>query len=171
MFFKGHFQNAYITHDYEKAKKLLSDTFGLEDWQDIDAVMQLKAPDGIKDAACKVGLVWQGGFQLELIQPISGYSAHYDPVLPADKSDPTPAFHHICMRRDDLDAMRREIDELGKLGVPFAFEGTVPDETGETAMVYAYLDAREKLGHFIEYIWATPGMWEWQRWPNEKPVF
>lgn len=168
MFFKGHFQNAYITHDYEKAKQILSDKFGLENWLDIDADMQLKTPDRIKEATCKVGLVWQGGHQIELIQPVSGETDHYDFVLPADKSNPLPCFHHVCVRRDDLDEMRKEIEELD---VPFAFEGTVPDETGETAMVFAYLDARDTIGHFIEYIWATPAMWEWMNWPKEKPVF
>jgi len=168
MYFKGHFQNAYITHDYDKAKKLLSDAFGLDDWLEIDADMRLRTPDGTKTSSVKVGLVWQGGHQIELIQPVSGYADHYTPVLPEDKSDPTPSFHHVCVRRDDLEAMRREIDELG---LPFAFEGRVPDENGETAMVFIYLDARKTIGHFIEYIWATPAMWEWQRWPKEKPVF
>lgn len=171
MFFKGHFQNAYITHDYDKAKQLLADKVDLTDWQDIDAVMQHRTPDGIKDAACKVGLAWHGGYQVELIQPVSGFNTHYESVLPADKSDPSPKFHHICMRRDDLDAMRREIDELAKRGMPLAFDGDTPDETGETGLVYAYVDTRAALGHYIEYIWAKPAMWEFQHWPKEKPVF
>jgi len=168
MFFKGHFQNAYITHDFDKAKAMLDDKFGLEDWLIIDAVMKLKTPAGIKDATCKVGLVWQGGHQIELIQPLTGYSDHYDPFLPEDKNDPTPRFHHSCVRRDDLDAMRKEIEELD---IPVAHEGSVEDESGETTLVFVYLDARDTLGHYLEYIWATPATWDWQGWPKEKPVF
>lgn len=111
MFFTAHFQNAYVTHDYEKAKELLSKRFGLKDWLDIDADMELKTPEGVKASTCKVGLAWQGGHQIELIQPLTGYSDHYDAFLPDDTSDPTPRFHHVCVRRDDLDAMRKEIEE------------------------------------------------------------
>ena len=168
MFFTAHFQNAYVTHDYEKAKELLSKRFGLKDWLDIDADMELKTPKGTKAATCKVGLVWQGGHQIELIQPLTGYSDHYDAFLPEDTSDPTPRFHHVCVRRDDLDAMRKEIEELD---IPFAFEGEVKGENGETVMIFTYLDARGTIGHFLEYIWATPETWEWQGWPKEKPVF
>lgn len=168
MFFRAHFQNAYVTHDFDKAKKVLSDAFGLEDWILFDADMQLKTPHGIEASAAKVGLVWQGGHQIELIQPVSGWYPHYAAFLPDDTADATPRFHHACVRRDDLDAMRREIDELG---IPVAFEGTVEDGNGGLAMVYIYLDARETIGHFLEFIWATPETWAGQGWPSEKPVF
>jgi hypothetical protein len=66
------------------------------------------------------------------------------------------------MRRDDEAAMRAEI---AKLGLPLAFEGAVP------GLVFIYLDARESLGHFFEYIWATPEGWEMQGWPKDRPVY
>ena len=160
-FFKGQFQNAYVTHDFERAKATLSATFGLDDWLVIDA-------DGIKEGTCKVGLVWQAGHQIELIQPLTGFVDYYLPFLPADSSDATPRFHHSCVRRDDPEAMRAEI---AALGIPYSHEGTVENEAGETVMVFVYLDARETLGHYLEYIWATPETWEWLKWPKGRPVF
>ena len=69
--------------------------------------------------------------------------------------------YHIAVRRDDLDAMRAEID---RLGVPVAFEGEVP------GLVFIYLDARESLGHCLEYVWASPEGGEMIGWPKGRPV-
>ncbi len=167
-FFKAHFQNAYVTHDFDKAQAILDEKFGFEDWLIIDADMKIKTNDGIKEATCKVGLAWQGGHQIELIQPLTGHNDHYACALPDDPSDPTPRFHHSCMRREDPVAMRKEIDDLG---IPFSHEATVEDENGVTVMEFVYLDARDTMGHYLEYIWATPETWDWLGWPKEKPVF
>jgi catechol 2,3-dioxygenase-like lactoylglutathione lyase family enzyme len=110
----------------------------------------------------RVALGWSGGLNIELIQPVAGHLDHYLPFLPADKGDPVPRFHHIAVRRDDLDAMR---DEMDRLGLPLAFESDVP------GMVFVYLDARESLGHYFEYVWATPEGWDMIGWPRDRPVF
>ncbi len=58
--------------------------------------------------------------------------------------------------------MRAEIEALG---LPLTFEGEVP------GLVFIYLDARQTLGHYFEYVWATAEGWEMQGWPKEKAVF
>lgn len=167
-FFKGQFQNAYVTHDFDAAKAMLDRKFGFEDWVLIDADMRLKTAEGIKEGTCKVGLAWQAGHQIELIQPLTGFVDYYLSFLPEDPGDPTPRFHHSCVRRDDPVAMRAEIEALG---IPYSHEGTVENEDGETVMVFIYLDARETLGHYLEYIWATPETWDWLKWPKDRPVY
>lgn len=161
MFMRGHYQNAYVTHDLDRAMKLVTGRFGKIDWIVFEPDMILRTPQGEKPSSVRAALGWAGGLQLELIQPGAGFQEHYLPFLPADKADPSPRFHHMAVRRDDLDAMRAEIEQLG---LPVAFEGEVP------GLVYIYLDARESLGHFFEYVWASPEGWEMIGWPEGRPV-
>ena len=161
MFLQGHYQNAYLTHDLDAAMALVNQRYGTRDWIVFEPDMVLKTPDGDRESSVRAALAWAGGLQLELIQPTRGWHAHYLPMMAADKADPVPRFHHIAVRRDDLDAMRDEID---RLGLPLAFEGEVP------GLVYIYLDARESLGHYLEYVWASPEGWEMIGWPQGRPV-
>ena len=162
-FMRGFFQNAYVTHDLDKALALIEARFGKIDWIVFEPDMELRRPDGsIRHSSVRAALGWQAGFQFEVIQPTRGDNDHYLPYLPADPADPTPRFHHVAVRRDDLAAMRAEIAELG---FPVLHEGEVP------GLVFVYLDARETLGHYFEYIWATPEGWEMQGWPKDRPVF
>lgn len=162
MYFKGHFQNAYVTHDLDGALAGIDRQFGKVDWIVFEPDMQLKTPSGIKDSSVKAALGWHDGHQLEIIQPVRGYCDHYLPALPADKTDPTPRFHHIAMRRDDEKAMR---EEIARLGLPLEFEGEVP------GLIFIYLNAARVLGHHIEFIWASPEGWEMQGWPKDRPVY
>lgn len=161
MFLKGHYQNAYVTHDLDGAMKLIDERFDPLDWIRFDPDMELQTPSGMKEASVRVALGWIGNLQIELIQPVKGWREHYEPFLPKDPASAVPGFHHIAARRDDLDAMRAEID---RLGLPIAFEGGVP------GLHFVYLDARESLGHYLEYMWATPEAWAMNGWPEGRPV-
>lgn len=162
MFFRGHFQNAYVTHNLDKALEGIDQRFGKIDWIVFEPDMVLKTPMGDKESSVRAALGWHQGHQLEVIQPVKGYLDHYLPALPADKYDHTPRFHHIAVRRDDEAAMR---EEIAQLGLPLLFEGSVP------GLVFIYLDARESLGHCFEYIWASPEGWKMQGWPKDRPVY
>jgi hypothetical protein len=161
-FLRGHYQNAYVTRDLDAAMGLIDARFGTVDWIVFAPDMVLQTPEGPKDSSVRAALGWQAGHQIELIEPVSGHLDHYLPYLPVDKADPTPRFHHIAVRRDDEAAMRAEI---ARLGLPLAFEGGVP------GLIFVYLDARATLGHYFEYVWATPEGWEMHGWPSEKAVF
>jgi hypothetical protein len=52
--------------------------------------------------------------------------------------------------------------EIAKLHLPLAFEGEVP------GLIFIYLDARETLGHYLEYVWASPAGWEMSGWPKSR---
>jgi len=162
MYFRGHYQNAYVTHDLDKAMELINGRFGFRDWIVFEPDMVLDTPTGKKDSSVKAALGWQAGHQIELIQPVKGFLDHYLPYLPQDRSDPTPRFHHVAVRRDDEAAMR---DEIARLDLPLTFEGSVP------GLIFIYLDARQTLGHFFEYVWATPEGWDMQGWPKDRPVY
>jgi catechol 2,3-dioxygenase-like lactoylglutathione lyase family enzyme len=143
-----HFQNAYITRDIEKA----IDTFrqrlnGPVDARCFEVTVDVWTPAGSGPATNKLAFIWIDNLQYELIQPVSGLVDVYSEQLPADDS---LKFHHICMRVDDWGRFRAEVD---RKGYPVVLEG------GSDALRYVYLDARDTLGHYLEYVWMTPERW------------
>lgn len=161
MFLQGHYQNAYVTHDLEKAKDMLSERYGLKDYIGFEMELPVRTPEGERSLGVKVACAWVGSLQIELIEPVSGAVEPYLPYLPADRSDATPRFHHISLRRDDYDAMQAEI---ARLGLPFVCEGGIPD------LLYTYLDGRSTFGHYVEYVWASEAGWKMIGWPEGRPV-
>jgi hypothetical protein len=161
MFLRGHYQNAYVTHDLAAAMAIVGERYGLEDWIRFEMELPVRTPEGERSLSVKVACAWAGWLQIELIEPVSGAVEPYLPYLPPDKSDATPRFHHISLRRDDYDAMQTEIT---RLGLPFVCEGGIPD------LLYTYLDGRSTLGHFVEYVWASEAGWKMIGWPEGRPA-
>lgn len=159
MFLKGHYQNAYVTHDLDRALAQLRKQFALPECLVFEPEMVLKTPAGEKVSKVRAALAWVDTLQFEFIEPVSGYIDYYLDIMPKDKSDASLRFHHIAVRRDDLDAMR---EEIAQLGLPVVFEGSV------AGLTFIYLDARATLGHYFEYVWATPDGWDIIGWPKGR---
>jgi len=155
----GHYQNGYVTHDLDKALDYFAERFGIEHFGCYDADIEVATPDGPRVLSMRIAAGWTGGLNIEVMQPVSGHVAPLMAMLPSDTGDAVPRFHHIAVRRESLDAMRREIAESG---LPLAFGGTPP------GMEFAYLDARASIGHFIELVWKEPGGWEKIGWPEGR---
>lgn len=167
MFLKGHMQNAYVTHDCDKAVEMVANKYGIEQWQRLEPDMVVRTLHGDQPLACRVASAWAGGLNIEIIEPVSGYVEHYVNMLPADRSDAVPRFHHISLRRDDEAAMR---DEIARLGLPLAFEGPVSIKAAIPSLVFVYLDGRATLGHYVEFTWKSPEAWQFVGWPEGRPV-
>jgi hypothetical protein len=159
VFLQRHYQNAYVTRDLDGAMQLLGQQYGLSNFIVFEPDMILKTPGGERPAKVKAALAWSGGLQIELIEPVSGFVDPYLAYLPPATASAAARLHHIALRRDDLDEMR---EEISRLGLPLAFEGSVP------GLIFVYLDGRETLGHYVEYVWAEPAMWEMMRWPEGR---
>jgi len=157
---RGHYQNAYVTHDIDKARAAIDARYGAIDWVAFETDMEFRTDKGMEKFRLRAALGWQGGLNIELIQPTGGRTQDYATFLPDDPEDWRPRFHHMAVRRDDLDAMK---DEIAALGLPFAFEGELPG-----LMDFIYVDARESLGHYLEFLWATPEGWAMQKWPEGR---
>jgi hypothetical protein len=50
--------------------------------------------------------------------------------------------------------------EIRSSSLPLVFESEA------AGLVCALLDARESLGHYLEYVWATPEGWNLVGWPQ-----
>ena len=158
---QGHYQNAYVTHDIDAAIALMRDRYGLEGFNVFDPELTLETPSGPRVQKVKAGCAWAGGMQIELIEPVHGFIEPFLDVLPADKSDVVPRFHHISLRRDDLDGMMREARECG---LEYICSGGIPD------LQFVYLDGRASLGHIVEFVWASEAGWNMVGWPEGRPA-
>ena len=147
----GFFQNAYVTRDLEHAIAAMRAKHGITDFIRIEPRMTAYTREG-GHAPChlKVALGWQDDFLFELIQPISGNVRHYLDYLPADETDPSLRLHHLGLLisdEGDYERARAAIDPA-----------TLSYEGGIEGVKWYYLDARDTMGHYLEYMWATPEM-------------
>lgn len=167
MFLKGHMQNAYVTHDLDKAMEIVGERYGFDKFDRFDPDMVVNTAQGERSMSVRVASVWAGGLNIEIIQPVSGFVDHYVSMLPDDRKDAVPRFHHISLRRDDVPEMRAEI---ARLGLPLAFEGPVAIKEAIPSLLFVYLDARASLGHYVEYTWKSAEGWAFVGWPEGRPV-
>ncbi len=167
MFLRGHMQNAYVTHDIDRAVELVGSRFGIDEFDRFEPQMTVNTPLGERPLTTRVASAWVGGLNIELIEPRSGYIDHYLALLPKDRTDPVPRFHHISLRRDDEAEMR---EEIARLGLPLAFEGPLSIKGPIPSLVFVYLDARQTLGHYVEFTWKSPEAWKLVGWPEGRAV-
>ena len=168
MFLHGHTQNAYVTHDLDRAVELVGNRFGIEKFDHFEPDMMVHTLSGPQPMVNRVASFWAGGLNVEMIEPVSGYIEHYTCMLPEDPKDATLRFHHISLRRDDEAEMRAEI---ARLGLPLAFEGPLSIKEAIPNLVFVYLDGREALGHYVEFTWKSPEAWQFVGWPEGRPVW
>ena len=142
-----HFQNAYLTRNLRSAIELFEARADIRKLLQFEATTEVMTPSGPGICTNKLAFIWIGDFQYELIEPVSGSVTLYLEQLPADDS---LRFHHVCMRVDDWSEFRARVD---RQPYPVAIEG------GNDALRFLYLDAREFLGHYLEYVWMTPERW------------
>jgi Glyoxalase/Bleomycin resistance protein/Dioxygenase superfamily len=148
MYLQNHYQNAYITRDLDGALDLFRTQFGFDGFQRLEVSYELTTPAGRGTATVKLALGWIGDVQYEIIEPVSGMIDVYREGLP----DRYPMrFHHACMRVHAWDAFRADLD---RQKVPIAMEGGTPGH-----LLWLYVDARDTVGHYLEYCWCTPQRW------------
>jgi hypothetical protein len=151
MYLTGFFQNAYVTRKLDHAVTRATQRHGIKDWVYFEPKMDVyTATHGHGPCHVKVALGWVGALQIELIEPVSGNLQHYLDYLPVEKTDYSPRLHHICMRVPDWKKARAEVDEKQW---PVAYEG------GVEGCNFVYLDARDSLGHYVEYMWMSDELW------------
>lgn len=151
MYLTGFFQNAYVTRNLEHAEALATERHGIKDWVHFEPKMDVyTSVAGRGPCHLKVALGWAGPLQVELIEPVSGNLQHYLDYLPPSKTDYAARLHHICMRVPNWKKARAEVE---KNQWPVAYEG------GVEGCNFVYIDSRDSLGHYLEYMWMSEELW------------
>src|ERR1700733_107832 len=141
MFEGQHYQNAYITRDIEKAVEGFRARSAVEIVMRFEGPVEVTTPNGRGLAVSKLSFIWINNLQYELIQPVSGLVGIYRDALPADDA---LKFHHICMRVENWQEFRARV---GHQPFPVVLEG------GSEHLRFLYLDTRDFIGHYLEYVW------------------
>ncbi len=147
-----HYQNAYVTRNVDKAMAEFATRADVRLAYQFEGTTELTAGGASYQQTVKLGFAWVGDLQYEFIEPVVEPLRVFTDWLPADDS---LRLHHTCARVTDWDDFRRRVDEQP---LPVVFEGE-----GAGGLKFLYLDARELLGHYLEYtsmpdeVWARTG--------------
>jgi hypothetical protein len=143
-----HFQNAYVCDDIEASIGQFRPLSSIGDIAIHDVDQTISTPAGPKRVASRLAFIWIGDLQYELIQVVSDETGIYGHCL----SNGGPMrFHHICMRVDDWDSFRAKVEQQD---LPVVME-----RVSDPNLKFLYLDARNVLGHYLEYVWTTDERW------------
>lgn len=142
-------QIAYVTNDFDLALDIFRTRFGVTRFLELRDIRFPLSNDG-KEARCHIALARSGGLEIELITPIGGADLYSEPVAgPGFRM----AFHHVAQRLPDLEGLEAVRAQLAGEGHRF------PVDSESNGMTYFYADMRDTLGHYIEYVYATPEYW------------
>lgn len=90
----------------------------------------------------KVAFAYHGDMQFELIEAPAGVASCYAEVLDGRRE----ALHHTYLSStENYDAI---IDRHARAGEPLVYHGLA----GDDGIRFGFIDARERLGHFIEVL-------------------
>jgi methylmalonyl-CoA/ethylmalonyl-CoA epimerase len=133
-------QVAMVVRDIEDSIRKHSQIFGIGPWDvyDFDASVVKNYIYRGKPAThkCIIAIAWSGDTQLELMQPVSGYSI-YDEFL--DKHG--EGMHHIKLYYKDVHKAARDFEARG---YPVIQSGLFDEDQ------HYYLDTEKDFGYIIE---------------------
>lgn len=142
-----HFQNAYVTRNIEAAIEAFNARGDVRKLIQTEVTVDVWTPAGQGSQTNKLAFIWVDDLQYELIEPVAGDVDIYRDALPVGDA---PRFHHICMRIDNWEDFRARVEQQS---LPVVLEG------GSDALRFLYLDAREFVGHYLEYACMTDERW------------
>jgi Glyoxalase/Bleomycin resistance protein/Dioxygenase superfamily len=147
-------QIAYVTNDIDRAREMFRAVYGVERWLDLAAMsgrqtVSINARNGRIEIRGMIAYV--GAIQFELIQPIVDPERLYTDFLPADGTF-SVRFHHLGFNQEDVEQIRALERSLGH-------DHLIPMATDSQTMPVFYADARDRLGHYLEYF-CLPGAFD-----------
>lgn len=145
-----HYQNGYVCDDIEAAIEVFRARGLQTDPQIIPVEQTLDTPDGPKKQQLRICMFWLNGVQYELIETTVDEVGVY---ANAPANGGSMRFHHICMKVDNWEEFRANVD---KQDLPVVMER----DLGPELLRFAYLDGRKAFGHYLEYTWMPEGMWD-----------
>lgn len=139
-------QIAYVTNDIDRAREMFRTVYGVERWLDLAGLsgrqtVSINARNGRIEIRGMIAYV--GAIQFELIQPIVDPERLYTDFLPADGTFAV-RFHHLGFNQEGVKHVRGLEPSLGH-------DHVIPMATDSETMPVFYADARNRLGHYLEY--------------------
>lgn len=155
--FQAFFQLAYVTNDVDRALEVFAERYGVGEFRDLGEVA-LALDDG-GEATIRIALTLVGWLELELIEPRGGRDDVYRRELTGEGF--ALHWHHVGFKVPSPEALDDARHDLIAGGHDVVLSGGNP-----SASMFFYADARETLGHHLEYIYLSP---ERQEFPDALP--
>lgn len=154
--FSDIFQLSYVARDRDRAVEFASAKLGIENFFTFDARAPVRSRGVVQDLELRVAVANTGTHQFEIIEPVGGPIWIYTDGFDLDRQALT--LHHIGIAvrgpfgvwQDTLAKLREDGDEIVQLSEPSSGD--------EPLACFAYVDNRNSLGHFTEYLWWSKAM-------------
>ena len=150
------FQLSYVSSDRDKAVTHAAEKLGIDNFFTFDAKAPVVSRGETVELALRVAVANTGTHQFEIIEPVGGPTWIYTDGKDLD-SQPL-ILHHIGIAVvGPYSLWQQTIAELERDGDEIVQISYLPPETEPQAM-FAYVDNRQSLGHFTEYLWWSKAM-------------
>jgi hypothetical protein len=154
-------QHAYVNNDIDEACRVMGKRYGVTQfWRPDPQTMRL---DDGREVVLHNAHAWIGPVWLELIQPKGGEDGIWRDWLPTGP-DFAMKFHHLGILVESVEEMEAKMAEGQANGLDMPLAMTV------MGTMARYLDAREELGHYLEYLYfPDPDMLKMTHMPQNMP--
>ena len=142
LFFRRHFQVAYVANDARAAMRRLADDFGVRNWQ----VAADRPAESLQEV---IGLAWVGELMLEVIQPRPSRPSLYTDWVPPGSDE--VRLHHLAFIADGPADYAQAVAGLEAMGYPSVYSGSFG-----ARLDFAYIDTRAAVGHYYEIFDLKP---------------
>jgi hypothetical protein len=148
------FQLSYVTRDRDAAVEFARAKLGIDNFYLFDGISPVVSRGEHQELRLRAAVANVGTHQFEILEPIGGPTWIY-----TDGRDMNAALlqlHHVGLAvmgpysawEETIARIEADGDEIVQIAA------VAPDE--EPQALFAYVDNRETLGHFTEYLWWTP---------------
>lgn len=159
------FQLGYVTRDMDEALAHCRNELGLDGFHQSQSSAPVLASGRVQELQLRSACLNLGRNQIELIQPISGPIEAYTDAI--DLNARIINFHHVAIAvRGAYSAFERVRSEVAASGDPVAFTHP-PDAPDEPTVAFMYVDTRERIGHYTEYLWWADRLTGMPQFPSQ----
>lgn len=152
--FPGFYQFTYITNDFDRAKAILRDLHGTQEFMEMTP-LEVQLNDN-KPARMNCALSYVGAMEIEVMNPVDGAVQIYTDMMPEDGF--ILRHHHISRLFADYDTFEQRGREFAAMGHP-PIADNLPGRR-DTSRFY-YVDCREETGHYLESAIFDPDIRQW----------
>lgn len=150
------FQLSYVTANRDTAVSYAEKKLGINNFFTFDATAPIVSRGESLDLSLRVAVANTGTHQFEIIEPVAGPTWIYTDGKDLD-SQPL-ILHHIgiavvgsfAVWQQTIKQLEEDGDEIVQI--------SAADPDNEPQAMFAYVDNRQSLGHFTEYLWWAPSM-------------
>lgn len=129
------FQTAYVTNDFDRAKGVFGDRFGVSNWTVVHPAEHVS-----------IGIAWMNGHQIELIEAVKADAPMYNDWL---------GTQDFVIRHHHFGYYVYSPEEWARLDAVIAKEGRTVVLEGDGGIVQFRYVYAEELGHYLEYVYPN----------------